>query len=79
MQVKQAIKLLSEMDPDEEICISWWEHNLFTMSDDETVVPATSTEWLNAVADFDANGGYDDVNQQVWMNLYYEIRGEGEF
>lgn len=78
MKVSQAIKLLSEINPDEEIAISWWEANVFTDKDNEQLSPS-SDEWLNAVAEFDAEGGYDGVNEQVWMNLNFAITGNGEF
>ena len=78
MKVKQAIKLLSEIDPDEEIAISWWESNLFTDKDNNQLLE-DSELWLKAVAVFDANGGYDSVNQLVWDYLNYDIKQEGEF
>jgi len=78
MKVSQAIKLLSEINPDEEIAISWWESNLFTDKDNNQLL-ADSELWLKAVAVFDANGGYDSVNQQVWDYLNYDINQEGEF
>jgi hypothetical protein len=78
MKVSQAIKLLSEIDPDEEIAISWWESNLFTDKDNNQLL-ADSELWLKAVTVFDANGGYDSVNQLVWDYLNYDINQEGEF
>jgi hypothetical protein len=78
MKVSQAIKLLSEINPDEEIAISWWESNLFTDKDNNQLL-ADSELWLKAVAVFDANGGYDSVNQLVWDYLNYDINQEGEF
>lgn len=79
MKVSHAIKLLSEINPDEEIAISWWESNLFTIGDNDEPLPADSEEWLKAVQVFDANGGYDSVNQMVWECLNYDIKQEGEF
>ena len=76
MKVSQAIKLLSEINPDEEICISWWESNLFNNEDG---TPISEEKWLYAVGEFDANGGYEGVNEQVWMNINYDITGNGEF
>lgn len=79
MKVSHAIKLLSEINPDEEIAISWWESNLFTIGDNDETLSADSEEWLRAVQVFDANGGYDSVNQDVWTYLNYDIKQEGEF
>ena len=79
MKVSHAIKLLSEINPDEEIAISWWEANLFTIGDNDETLSADSEEWLRAVEVFDANGGYDSVNQDVWTYLNYDITEEGEF
>jgi hypothetical protein len=76
MKVSHAIKLLSEIDPDEEICISWWERDLFT---DRDRTPVSDDTWHKAVAVFDANGGYDTINQQVWEFINYDINEEGEF
>jgi hypothetical protein len=79
MKVSHAIKLLSEINPDEEIAISWWEANLFTIGDNDEPLSADSEQWLRAVEVFDANGGYDSVNQDVWTYLNYDITEEGEF
>lgn len=80
MKVSKAIKLLSEINPDEEIAISWWESNLFFTGDEhETPVSADSEEWLNAVAEFDAENGYESINRQVWELIHYAITQEGEF
>ena len=79
MKVSQAIKLLSEINPDEEIAISWWEANLFTIGDNDEPLSADSEQWLRAVEVFDANGGYDSVNQDVWTYLNYDITEQGEF
>jgi hypothetical protein len=78
MKVSKVIELLSEINPDEEIAISWWEANLFTDKDNNQLL-ADSELWLKAVAVFDANGGYDTINQQVWEFINYDINEEGEF
>jgi hypothetical protein len=51
---------------------------LFTDKDNNQLL-ADSELWLKAVAVFDANGGYDSVNQLVWDYLNYDINQEGEF
>lgn len=80
MKVSKAIELLRELNPDEEIAISWWEANLFFIGDNgDEQLSADSEEWLRAVEVFDANGGYDSVNQDVWTYLNYDITGQGEF
>jgi hypothetical protein len=80
MKVSKAIELLQELNSDEEIAISWWEANLFATGDSlDEPLSADSQEWLRAVEVFDANGGYDSVNQQVWEYLNYDITGQGEF
>ena len=70
MKVSKAIELLSEINPDEEIAISWWESDLFTIGEDEEPLSADSDEWLNAIQEFDANGGVDSANEEVWTSLY---------
>ncbi len=76
MKVSKAIELLSELNPDEEICISWWERQLFTDTEDVIV---SEEKWKEAVAEFDIEGGYETINEQVWNFLYFSITGEGEF
>ena len=70
---------MSELNPEEEIAISWWEANLFTIGDNDETLSADSEEWLRAVEEFDAEGGYDSVNQDVWTYLNYAITERGEF
>jgi hypothetical protein len=70
MKVSQAIKLLSEINPDDDICISWWEKDLFN---EEDGTPVSEEGWLNAVADFDNSSGYPTVNEEVWTFLYQSI------
>ena len=76
MKVSKAIELLSELNPDEEICISWWERQLFTDTEDVIV---SEEKWKEAVAEFDIEGGYETINEQVWNFLYFSITGRGEF
>jgi hypothetical protein len=73
MKVSKAIELLRDNNPDEEICISWWESNLFTTGDDETPLSADSDGWLSAVQEFDSSGGYASVNEDIWTLLYQAI------
>lgn len=80
MKVSRVIELLSELNPDDEIACSWWESNLFSIDNVHgTPLPADSEEWINAVANFDAEGGYDTINRQMWELINYAITGEGEF
>lgn len=80
MKVSKAIELLSEINPDEEIAISWWEADLFSTGTPEEPLSADSDEWLKAIREFDAEGGYDSVNEEVWNNLYQSINeAEGGF
>jgi hypothetical protein len=81
MKVSEAIKMLSSINPDEEICISWWGAELFTIGDgiNDEPLSADSEEWLKAVAEFEAEEGYAPINEQMWRNLNYAITGQGEF
>jgi hypothetical protein len=65
MKVSQAIKLLSEINPDDDICISWWEKDLFN---EEDGTPVSEEGWLNAVVDFDNSSGYPTVNEEVFKD-----------
>lgn len=75
MQVIQAIKLLSELNPTDEIAISWWERSFFLNKDGQIV---SEEAWLEAVDDYDANGGYDSINENVHENLSAVIRQAGQ-
>jgi hypothetical protein len=70
MKVSKAIELLSEINPDEEIAISWWERDLFT-DENDVIVPEEA--WFKAVEEFDNAGGYPSVNEDVWTFLYQSI------
>jgi len=70
MKVSKAIELLSEINPDEEICISWWEKDLFNELDG---TPVSEEGWLNAVAEFDNAGGYPSINSEVHTYLHQAI------
>lgn len=74
MQVIQAIKLLSEYNPTDEIAISWWDRSLF-LNEDGVIV--SEEAWLEAVSDYDAEGGYDSINEAVHENLRKVIRQAG--
>lgn len=74
MQVIQAIKLLSEYNPTDEIAISWWDRSLFLNVDGVTV---SEEAWLDAVNDYDAEGGYDSINEAVCENLRKVISQAG--
>ena len=68
--------MLSDLNQDEEICVSWWGRDVFT-DEDGNQIP--EEKWLIAVEDFDANEGYATANQIVWDLLNYAMTGEGEF
>ena len=69
---------MSEINPDEEIAISWCESDSFSTGTPEEPLSADSDEWLNAIQEFDAEGGYDSVNEEVWNNLYQAINSVPE-
>jgi hypothetical protein len=65
MKVSKAIEMLSELNADDNIALSWWGRELF--SGDE---PISEESWSYAVDEFDNAGGYDTVNEQVWTYLW---------
>jgi hypothetical protein len=73
MRVGQAIEMLSAINPNEDIAISWWTRDLFT--DDNEGTPVSESRWSYAVDVFDSENGYDSVNQDVW-NLLWDSIGE---
>jgi len=73
MRVSQAIKMLSALNADDEIAISWWTRDLFT--EDNEGQPVSEERWIHAVDRFDSEDGYDCVNQDVW-NLLWDTIGE---
>jgi hypothetical protein len=70
MKVSRAIELLSEINPDEEIAISWWERDRFTDSEDQVV---SYDLWSYAVSEFDNNEGYELANERTWGYLNQAI------
>ena len=67
MKVSQAIEMLSELNADDDIALSWWGRELFTEDDDQ---PVSEEKWGYAVNEFDNAGGYPFVNEQVWTYLW---------
>lgn len=55
MQVKEAIKYLSELKPDQEIIIAWWEKpEAFTVEEWENVINREGKiDWSIINEDFD--------------------------
>lgn len=81
MKVSKAIEMLSELNTDDDIALSWWGRELFTEDNDQ---PVSVKKWAYAVDEFDNVGGYDAVNEQVWNYLWMatqdisEDNNEGE-
>ena len=81
MKVSKAIEMLSELNADDDIALSWWGRELFTEDNDQ---PVSEEKWAYAVDEFDNVGGYDAVNEQVWNYLWMatqdisEDNNEGE-
>ena len=67
MKVSKAIEMLSELNADDDIALSWWGRELFTEDDDQ---PVSEEKWAYAVDEFDNAGGYDSINEQVWTYLW---------
>jgi len=67
MKVSKAIEMLSELNADGDIALSWWGRELFTEDDDQ---PVSEEKWAYAVDEFDNAGGYDSINEQVWTYLW---------
>jgi len=69
MQVKDAIKYLSELPEDEEIVIAWWEHDMFDYM-------CTKEEWEEAVVykRFELQNSFDSHGQQ-WTMRTLETAG----
>lgn len=73
MKVKEAIEALSKnYSPDDDICISWWDIDLFkgSLEDAEMDEKEIVKRWGKAVDDFDKEFGYDFINSQVYDILY---------
>ena len=65
MKVKQAIKLLSELDPEESIVIATWEKGAFegiVQDDDDWEAIAQS-----ATDEVDWSGAHEDIITQIEM------------
>lgn len=62
MKVREAILMLRDLKPDDEICISWWTKDLF----ESPIEPMPVEDWLYAVDEFDSQEGYEHVNSIVY-------------
>lgn len=62
MKVREAILMLQDLNPNDEICISWWTKDLFESPTD----PLKTEDWECAVDEFDSEQGYDHVNSTVY-------------
>jgi len=52
MKVKDAIKYLNQLDPEDHIVIAWWDMGMFYDPDPEQTrfdPPVTKTEWEDVV------------------------------
>jgi len=68
MKVSQAIKMLQEYKPDEEIYIMWWDSDITEMYGEDKL---TTDQWNDIVASMEHNdAGSEDVSEY----LIYKIR-----
>lgn len=73
MKVKDIITNLTERySPDDELVITWWDRDLFTLPTDTDDRPVTADEWSDAVATFD-NAGWGDYIDMVLFDTVYEL------
>ena len=52
MKVKDLIKSLSELNPEDEVCALWWEKKYFEYGEDDEV-ELTSDGWGKVCSEFD--------------------------
>lgn len=77
MKISRLIKILQEQNnPDEEICVLWWEKNHFDRDKEETI-HLTEDGWAKVVAEFER---WDEAGDEVgeWIaesvNAYLETK-----
>jgi hypothetical protein len=70
MLVKQAVKLLNELDPDENIIISWWTMNAF-----ESV---SEQDWPDAAEMVDKEMDWTEAHWKIEDLIETEFR-KGDF
>jgi hypothetical protein len=65
MKVKELIKMLEVYEPDEELCVLYWDKEQYGFVDDPLVL--TDGAWSKVVKEFDAwdNAGADVT---AWIN-----------
>lgn len=66
MKVKDAIKYLGQLDPEEHIVIAWWEMDMFFPDDYDHFAPQVSKEEWESVAEVG-----DDID---WSETHGDIR-----
>ena len=61
MEAKDAIALLSKLDPNEPLIIAWWARNSFNLKDPE------DWGWVaeNVTCDFDWSRTNDDIQRYI--------------
>jgi hypothetical protein len=75
-KVESVIKLLSQLDPKEEIVVAWWTFEGMkevwedNNSEEESFKPLTKKVW-NGIAsgEFDTEGTYDDIYSAIENEL----------
>lgn len=74
-KVKEAIEMLTNLyDPEEDICISWWDKDLMAQQFvDYKLNPLTDEEWEDAVDEFNYQEGFDYCNEQVADRIFQSI------
>jgi len=74
-KIKVAIEMLSNLyDPEEDICISWWDKHYFNnLFIDTKLSPLTDEEWEDAVDEFNYQEGFGHCNEQVADRIFQSI------
>lgn len=73
MKVKDAIKALSTINPEDDIAILWYERDEFSdESDEDTTV--TPEVWASAIARFEEEDSPDQYVTETIDQLIYEER-----
>lgn len=77
MKVSQAIKMLQEYKPDEEIYIMWWDSEITEMFFQEESL--TTDEWNDIVASMEHNdGGSEEVSEYLISQIQEAVSSREE-
>jgi hypothetical protein len=64
MKAREAVNLIQNLNPDDEVIMLLWTKDTFDYSDDDDMI-LTDEAWKKVVSEFEEQGGLDSGDQQI--------------